>query len=71
VEKPLTLAPEESRQLAELADQLGRILQVGHIFRFDPAARWLREAVREGNSGGSIYCAGILAGSNGRAMTAG
>jgi UDP-2-acetamido-3-amino-2,3-dideoxy-glucuronate N-acetyltransferase len=51
VEKPLTLAPEESRQLAELADKSGRILQVGHIFRFDPAARWLREAVREGKFG--------------------
>jgi len=51
VEKPLALLPEESRQLAELADQTGRILQVGHIFRFDPAARWLREAVREGKFG--------------------
>jgi predicted dehydrogenase len=48
VEKPLTLVPEESLQLAELAEQTGRILQVGHIFRFDPAAQWLREAVREG-----------------------
>ena len=51
VEKPLTLLPEESRQLAELADRTGRILQVGHIFRFDPATRWLREAVREGKFG--------------------
>lgn len=51
VEKPLTLLPEESRQLAELADKTGRILQVGHIFRFDPATRWLREAVREGKFG--------------------
>ena len=48
VEKPLTLCPEESRQLAELADTTGRLLQVGHIFRFDPAAQWLRQAVREG-----------------------
>jgi predicted dehydrogenase len=51
VEKPLTLLPAESKQLAELADQTGRILQVGHIFRFDPASRWLREAVREGKFG--------------------
>ncbi|MGA2541340.1 MAG: Gfo/Idh/MocA family oxidoreductase [Verrucomicrobiota bacterium] len=51
VEKPLTLVPEESLQLAELAEQTGRILQVGHIFRFDPAAQWLREAVREGKFG--------------------
>jgi len=51
VEKPLTLLPEESRQLAELADSTGRILQVGHIFRFDPATRWLRDAVRQGKFG--------------------
>ena len=51
VEKPLTLLPEESRQLAQLADQTGRILQVGHIFRFDPATRWLRDAVRDGKFG--------------------
>ena len=51
VEKPLALLPEESRQLAELAEHTGRILQVGHIFRFDPATQWLREAVREGTFG--------------------
>ena len=51
VEKPLTLLPEESKQLAELADKTGRILQVGHIFRFDPATQWIRRAVREGKFG--------------------
>src|SRR5262245_23959142 len=34
VEKPLALDPVEARLLAELADERGRILQVGHIFRF-------------------------------------
>jgi UDP-N-acetylglucosamine 3-dehydrogenase len=48
VEKPLTLLPDESRQLAQLAAQTGRILQVGHIFRFDPATQWLRRSVQEG-----------------------
>ena len=51
VEKPLTLAPEESKQLAELADKNKRILQVGHIFRFDPATQWLRDAVQSGKFG--------------------
>jgi len=51
VEKPITLVSEEARQLAELADQRGRILQVGHIFRFDPASQWLREAIRAGEFG--------------------
>ena len=51
VEKPLTLANEESKQLAEIADKHKRILQVGHILRFDPATLWLRDAVAEGKFG--------------------
>jgi predicted dehydrogenase len=51
VEKPLTLAPEESKQLAQIADKSGRILQVGHILRFDPASQWLRDAMHEGKFG--------------------
>jgi len=51
VEKPLTLANDESKELAELADKAKRILQVGHILRFDPATLWLREAVQSGQFG--------------------
>jgi predicted dehydrogenase len=51
VEKPLTLSPEESKQLAQLADKTGRILQVGHIFRFDPATQWIRDAMHAGTFG--------------------
>jgi UDP-N-acetylglucosamine 3-dehydrogenase len=51
VEKPLTLVPEESKQLATLADAKTRILQVGHIFRFDPATQWIRDAVQTGKFG--------------------
>jgi UDP-2-acetamido-3-amino-2,3-dideoxy-glucuronate N-acetyltransferase len=51
VEKPLTLANEESKQLAELAEKHKRILQVGHILRFDPATLWLRDAVQAGDFG--------------------
>jgi UDP-2-acetamido-3-amino-2,3-dideoxy-glucuronate N-acetyltransferase len=51
VEKPLTLANEESRQLVELADKHQRILQVGHILRFDPATLWLRDAIQQGDFG--------------------
>jgi UDP-2-acetamido-3-amino-2,3-dideoxy-glucuronate N-acetyltransferase len=51
VEKPITLASAEARQLTELAAKLGRILQVGHIFRFDPASQWLRDAIQGGQFG--------------------
>jgi UDP-N-acetylglucosamine 3-dehydrogenase len=51
VEKPLTLFNDEAKKLAELADQQKRILQVGHILRFDPATLWLRDAVQSGQFG--------------------
>lgn len=51
VEKPITLVSEEARELAELAEKKKRILQVGHIFRFDPASKWLYEAIQAGQFG--------------------
>jgi len=51
VEKPITLVSEEARKLTELAEGKKRILQVGHIFRFDPASQWLREAIQAGQFG--------------------
>jgi UDP-2-acetamido-3-amino-2,3-dideoxy-glucuronate N-acetyltransferase len=51
VEKPITLVSGEARQLTELAAKGRRILQVGHIFRFDPASQWLREAIQAGQFG--------------------
>jgi UDP-2-acetamido-3-amino-2,3-dideoxy-glucuronate N-acetyltransferase len=51
VEKPITLESKDAKALAELAEKRKRILQVGHIFRFDPASKWLREAVQQGKFG--------------------
>ncbi len=51
VEKPITLTSAEARQLTGLAKEHQRILQVGHIFRFDPASHWLREAIQNGQFG--------------------
>ncbi|MFO1500341.1 MAG: Gfo/Idh/MocA family oxidoreductase [Verrucomicrobiota bacterium] len=51
VEKPITLESKHASVLARLADEKKRILQVGHIFRFDPASQWLRQAVQEGRFG--------------------
>lgn len=51
VEKPITLVSAEARQLTELAEKNGCILQVGHIFRFDPASQWLRDAIQAGTFG--------------------
>jgi predicted dehydrogenase len=51
VEKPITLVSSEARKLAELAAEKNRILQVGHIFRFDPASQWLLENIQSGQLG--------------------
>jgi predicted dehydrogenase len=41
VEKPITATLDEGRALVALAKQHGRILQVGHLERFNPAIRQL------------------------------
>ena len=51
VEKPITLVSEEARKLTAIALSCARILQVGHIFRFDPASQWLRDAIQAGQFG--------------------
>jgi len=51
VEKPITLVSQEAKELTELAEKHARILQVGHIFRFDPASQWLRDAIQAGQFG--------------------
>lgn len=45
VEKPLAMTAAEGRQLAALATDVGRVLQVGHIFRFHPVTATLRAAL--------------------------
>jgi len=37
VEKPITVKPEEAQTLVDLAAARGRILQVGHVERYNPA----------------------------------
>ncbi len=45
VEKPMAETVEEGRELVDLADRGGRILQVGHLERFNPAIRALGDIV--------------------------
>ena len=51
VEKPITLRSEDARMLVDIANRYQRILQVGHIFRYDPASRWLRDSIQQGKFG--------------------
>jgi UDP-2-acetamido-3-amino-2,3-dideoxy-glucuronate N-acetyltransferase len=51
VEKPITLISDEGKKLTDLAKKRARILQAGHIFRFDSASLWLRDAIGQGQFG--------------------
>jgi predicted dehydrogenase len=51
VEKPIALISREAKELSILAEKSGLILQVGHIFRFDPASLWMRESIANGRFG--------------------
>jgi predicted dehydrogenase len=62
VEKPLTRTLGEARQLVEAVDATGRLLQVGHIFRFHPVSDLLRRCLAEGRVGHVRYVTGRFAG---------
>jgi predicted dehydrogenase len=62
IEKPLTLTVDEGRRLAGIVADTGRILQVGHIFRFHPVTTALRERLAAGALGRVRYCTGRFAG---------
>src|ERR1041384_454320 len=51
VEKPISSKSSEAKELTELAKRNGLILQVGHIFRFDPASVWMRDAIAQNRFG--------------------
>jgi UDP-N-acetylglucosamine 3-dehydrogenase len=51
VEKPLTLRAAEGRLVAAAARRAGRVLQVGHVFRFHPVTAAVREVLASGRLG--------------------
>lgn len=46
LEKPMATTIEDARSLADTARHSGRILQIGHLERFNPAIRHLRSIVK-------------------------
>lgn len=55
VEKPITLSAAEGIALAREARARGRILQVGHVFRFSPEAQAVARTLRAGELGAPRY----------------
>ena len=62
VEKPLAVTVAEGRKIREVVMKTGRILQVGHIFRFHPVTEALRHHLENGEVGQVRYCTGRFAG---------
>jgi predicted dehydrogenase len=62
VEKPLAMTAAEGRRLASAAAEAGRVLQVGHIFRFHPVTAALRAALTAGRVGRVRFASGRFAG---------
>ncbi len=62
VEKPLALTVAEGHALAEAQKRSGRIVQVGHIFRFHAVTERLRRRLASGEVGTVRYCTGRFAG---------
>ena len=62
VEKPLAATAAEGRELEAAGRVAGRLVQVGHIFRFHPVTATLREALGAGRIGRVRYATGRFAG---------
>jgi predicted dehydrogenase len=57
VEKPLPLTSEQAEELAREADAAGRVLMVGHLFRFNHGVQRVKEQISAGNLGRIFYAA--------------
>jgi predicted dehydrogenase len=62
IEKPLATSAEASRRIVAQGDRAGRVVQVGHIFRFHPVTAALRAALGDGRLGRVRYATGRFAG---------
>jgi predicted dehydrogenase len=52
MEKPIAETAAEAQELSDMASRNALILQPGHIFRYDPAADFIRGYISEGHMGG-------------------
>ncbi len=48
VEKPMVLDPAQGEELVKLAEERGVVLMVGHLLIYQPAIRWIKDALNRG-----------------------
>lgn len=62
IEKPLAVSVADARAVAGAGRVAGRVVQVGHIFRFHPVTATLRAALGDGRIGAVRYATGRFSG---------
>jgi UDP-N-acetylglucosamine 3-dehydrogenase len=62
VEKPIGLTSVEAKEMISQANERGVILQVGHIYRYHPAALRIKQLIEEGRLGAVRYAYGHFMG---------
>jgi predicted dehydrogenase len=55
VEKPLAMNISEARTLVDLAAAQERVLMVGHVFEYNPAVHYIKQAMASGELGEVFY----------------
>jgi predicted dehydrogenase len=55
VEKPMTMDLKSADELVKIAESTGRILMVGHVFRYHPALNELKKRIDRGDLGDIYY----------------
>lgn len=55
VEKPIALTEEDAERMVKLANEQRRVLMVGHLLKYHPAVRKLKELVTAGTLGEIYY----------------
>jgi predicted dehydrogenase len=62
VEKPIAFTSGEAKEMVALAEEKGLILQVGHIYRYNPAVSKIKSLIAEGRLGKIQYAYGHFMG---------
>ena len=62
IEKPLAESTAEAEELARIAEKSKCVFQVGHVFRYDPAAEFIKDYLAKGELGATQSLAGNFSG---------
>ena len=62
IEKPMTISSGEARQLADMAQEKERIVQVGFYYRTHPGSQVLKKKIAQGRLGALRYLSGNFMG---------